>query len=227
MDCVKFITLTNNGYTDLTLNAIESLKRLNMDIECYCIGDKCYSIINSNNVKCHKINNKVTEFQRFRTGDWSKITIEKLNIVYDNLHNNKYVCIADGDIVFENSNFLKYCLDNIDNNDIIIQSDTLDDNDDSNYCSGFMFIKSNEKTLNFFNPNMTKQHIGVTVWDDQGYVNTQRDLIKIKTLPLELYPNGMYYYKYKPLKPYIIHFNWCAGDKKKSNMKKLKKWYLD
>ena len=226
MNSVKFITLTNDGYIDFTLNAIKSLERFNINLECYCIGDECYSILNNKNIKCHKIKSKVVELQKFRTGDWSKITIEKLNIVHDNLHNNEYVCIVDGDIVFENSKFLQYCLDNIDNNDIIIQNDTLDNNDDSNYCSGFMFIKSNENTLHFFNPDVTKQHIGVTIWDDQGYVNKQRDLVKIKTLPLELYPNGMYYYKYKPLNPYIIHFNWCTGDKKKKNMQILKKWYL-
>jgi hypothetical protein len=39
-DNISFITLTNTGYIDYTLNCLESLKRINskIDLKCYCIG---------------------------------------------------------------------------------------------------------------------------------------------------------------------------------------------
>ena len=63
-----------------------------------------------------------------------------------------YVLFTDGDIVYENNNFVNYLLENIGDNDILIQNDThlWDDTagkDSSYLCSGFMFIKSNAKTL--------------------------------------------------------------------------------
>ena len=35
---------------------------------------------------------------------------------------------------------------------MVIQNDTLTDDNHSNLCSGFMFIKSNEKSIDLFNP---------------------------------------------------------------------------
>ena len=50
--------------------------------------------------------------------------------------------------------------------------------------------------------------------------------IKLGFLPLELYPNGKYYYKYRNKEPHLIHFNWIETKRKKERMQILKKWYL-
>ena len=54
-------------------------------------------------------------------------------------------------------------------------------------------------------------------------------------IPLELFPNGRYYNlnsntlennNNDDKKPYMIHFNWLNGHKKKNFMKKYNKWYI-
>jgi hypothetical protein len=47
-------------------------------------------------------------------------------------------------------------------------------------------------------------------------------------LPIELFPNGKYYYNNSAnINPYLIHFNWIVGDEKKEKMRTYDKWYLD
>jgi hypothetical protein len=49
-------------------------------------------------------------------------------------------------------------------------------------------------------------------------------------LPIELFLNGNYYYNNNNNNnnnPYLIHFNWIIGDKKKEKMRDYAKWYLE
>jgi hypothetical protein len=225
LDNIAFITLTNNGYTEYTLNCLKSLDIINCKVPliAYCIGNECFEKLSQSGYRCKLLNdNTNTNFQTFRTGNWSNITFKKFEIIYENLLNNNFICITDGDIVFENNNFYNYLLDNIGDNDIICQTDGNDI-----ICSGFMFIKSNPNTLNLFNPDRMKDKSNQLGWDDQVYLNDIKHLLKYKLLPLNLFPNGDYYYKnYKTLTPYLIHFNWTLGHMKKQKMKEFNKWYL-
>jgi hypothetical protein len=225
LDNIAFITLTNNGYIDYTLNCLKSLEKINCNIPLvsYCIGKECFEELTNKGYKCKLIDDNVnTNFQSFRTGNWSNIVYNKFQIIYENLNNNKYVCITDGDIVFENPEFYNYLLENIYNNDIICQRDGNDI-----ICSGFMFIKSNQNTLNLFNPIKMKDKQNELGWDDQVYMNDIKHQLKYKLLPLDLFPNGDYYYKnYNKLTPYMIHFNWIIGHLKKQKMIEFNKWYL-
>jgi len=228
---IKFITLTNTGYINYTLNCLKSLKNINFNsnLDCYCIGKEGYKILNYKKYNCLLIDEENnSNFQKFRSGNWSNITFYKFKIIYENLLTNEYVCITDGDIVFEYEYFLDYLKENILDNDILIQNDTLNDNDHSNICSGFIFIKSNAKTLDFFNPSNVKKYKNKLGWDDQVYINNNKKRLKYKLLPLELFPNGKYYYKhYKIISPYLIHFNWIIGHLKEVKMKEHKKWLID
>lgn len=223
----KFITLTNDGYIDYTLNCYKSMQYLNLNLHAYAIGNKAYNKLKSLGHKCTLINGDDivdnTEFVEFKAKNWHEITKQKFKIIYENLLKHKYVCFTDGDIVYE-KNAIEYCEKHIGNNDMLIQNDTLSNNDHSNLCSGFMFIKSNKKTRNLFNPDIATKD-AVEGWDDQLYVNGVKDKLKYKLLPLELFPNGQYYYKYLP-KSYIIHFNWVVGHEKQKKMKKYNKWYI-
>ena len=110
---------------------------------------------------------------------------------------------------------------------MLIQTEYIDD---KNYdlCSGFMFIKSNSNTLNFFNPKYIEHKKNTSGWDDQIYVNTNKHKLKYKMLPIELFLNGNYYYNNDNIiNPYLIHFNWIIGNKKKEKMLSYGKWYLD
>ena len=224
---IKFITLTNDGYIDLTLNCIKSLDNLsiNENIECYCIGNKSYdTFCDIVKTKKLKIDEKFNNLKIFKNKHWDYITYIKLVIIYANLLENKYVCLTDGDIVFENSKFMDYCKDRITNYDLIIQNDSLSDNDHSKLCSGFMFIKSNSNTLKYFNP----KNIDFNSFEnDQEYINSVIKYMNYFVLPLKLFPNGNYYYKFNnELNPYIIHFNWILGYDKINKIKTCKKWYI-
>ncbi len=226
---IAFITLTNTGYIEYTENCLQSLKEIGstLNLKCYCIGKKGYEYLNSKKYNCFLIDEEEnSNFQIFRQGNWSNIVFNKFAIIYENLLKYKYVCITDGDIVFENANFLQYLLENIELNELLIQTEYIDE---KNYvlCSGFMFIKSNSNTLNFFNPKYIEHKKDTIGWGDQIYVNNNKHKLKYKMLPIELFPNGNYYYKnFNRLKPYLIHFNWIIGNEKKEKMLNYGKWYL-
>jgi hypothetical protein len=230
-DDIIFMTLTNDGYLDYTLNCIESLKMCNSkyQLNCYCIGDECVQRLSNNNIKTIKINNNDNfSFESYGGKNWSNIVIEKIKSIHDNLYKYKYVCYTDGDIVFLNDKFMDYCIENIGESDMICQ------NDCDKYgcdcirwiCSGFMFIKSTETTRNFFNLKNIQLN---NKWRDQKWINANKQKIKYKLLPKDLFPNGGYYYKNidKISDPYMIHFNFVVGHEKKNRMKKYNKWFLN
>ena len=219
----KFITLTNDGYIDYTLNCYKSMEHLDLNLHAYAIGNKAYEQLKNKGYKCTLIEDENASFASFRTGNWHNITKQKFNIIYENLLKYKYVCFTDGDIVY-NKDVLLYCEEHIGNKDILIQNDMMSDKDHSNLCSGFMFIKSNKKTRKLFNPAIATKE-AKEGWGDQMYINSIKDKLKYKMLPLKLFPNGQYYYKNLP-DSYLIHFNWIVGHEKQKKMKKYNKWYL-
>jgi hypothetical protein len=226
---VAFITLTNSGYIHYTINCLKSLKKIGMSadiLHAYVIGKEGYETLKKQGYKCTLINDdKNSNFQVFRTGNWADIVFKKFGIIYENLKKHKYVCITDGDIVFENKKFLQYLKDNIVSHDMLIQNDTDSDNNHSDLCSGFMYIASNEKTLSLFNPENVKLLKQENNWGDQLYINAIKKKLNYKVLPLDLFPNGKYYYSNNArLSPYMIHFNWIVGHEKEQKMRFYKKW---
>ena len=223
---IAFITLTNTGYVDYTLNCLRSLKNINMkkQLKVYCIGEEGYRLLNNNNFMCELIDSNdedIINFQTYKNNKWSNITYYKFEIIYNNLLNNEYVCITDGDIVYENNQIFDYLLSHIEDNDLLIQSEGICNLD---LCSGFMFIKSNENTISLFNPKNIKIDKG---WDDQLYINSIKYKLKFKQLPLQLFPTGQYYYEYNnKISPYLIHFNFVVGHEKEKKMIHYNKWYV-
>ena len=122
---------------------------------------------------------------------------------------------------------MKYLLDKIEDNDMLIQNDGSNDDDTSNLCSGFMFIQSNPRTLKIFNPEEMDIHKNTVGWDDQVYINNIKNNLKFKTLPFDLFPTGAYYYKnHSSINPYMIHFNWVVGHEKERRMRCYNKWLI-
>ena len=90
-----------------------------------------------------------------------------------------------------------------------------------------MFIKSNEKTISIFNPENVEKYKNSQNWGDQTYINQIKDKLNYKKLPLGLFPNGRYYFNnYQNISPYLIHFNWLVGNKKKEKMIEYNKWVI-
>jgi hypothetical protein len=225
----SFITLTNNGYIEYTLNCLESLKRISSPIQlkCFCIGKEGYEKLRGAGYNAVLINDEDnTNFQTIRTGNWSKIVQYKFRIIYEELKTHDYVLYTDGDIVYENPEFYEYLLRKVGIYDMLIQSEGLKDTSDEVLCSGFMFIKSNPTTLNLFNPIHTEKYRDIVGWGDQLYVNSIKEQLAYSFLPLNLYPNGRFYYQHSDtLNPYIIHFNWVKGHEKQERMQKYSKWF--
>jgi hypothetical protein len=224
---ISFITLTNNGYVDYTLNCLKSIELagIKTKLKVYCIGEESATILNNKGITTELIDDETSvEFQEFRKNNWSNIVFYKFKIIYDNLLNNEYVCITDGDIVYENNCIFDYLLNNIKDNDMLIQSDG---NFTETVCSGFIFIKSNQDTISLFNPSNVEEYRNTVGWGDQIYINSIKNKLKYKKLPLALFPSGKYYYQYsEEIKPYLIHFNWVVGHEKKNKMVKYNKWLI-
>jgi len=223
-----FITLTNNGYLDYTRNCITSLKKCSYEgnLDCFCIDDECYDNLKKTHKFVHKLENneKIDFCPNYGRHKWTNIVFQKFYAIYQCLLNYDYVLFTDGDIVFKNKDFINYCYDNINDNDLLIQNNKQTNDNCNDLCTGFMFIKSNETTLNIFNPdNIIKNHGHC---DDQWYVNIMKKHLKYKLFPLELFPNGKFFIdNYENINPYIIHFNWLVGNQKKEKMIKYNVWY--
>jgi hypothetical protein len=230
-DCI-FITLTNSGYVTYTLNCLESLKKIGFKqpLHSYVIGETGYNLIKEKGYDCTLLNDNLEDsvFQSYKNNKWADITFYKFVIIYENLLKYKFVCFTDGDIVFENKDFLDYLKNNITSYELLTQSHEMSNNDKGVLCSGFMFIRSNENTLEIFNPKnveLYKNNKGNS-FDDQMYINEYKEKLKYRILPLELFPNGRYYYKNVNTSPYMIHFNWVIGHEKEKKMKCYGKWYV-
>jgi len=192
------------------------------------MGKEGYEILKSKGYETTLIDEEEnSNFQTFRKGNWSNITFNKFTIIHENLLKYKYVCITDGDIVYQNNNFMNYLLQNVGDYDMLIQNDRMSDKDNSQLCSGFMFIQSTDKTRKLFNPKLIEFNKFTVGWDDQVYVNNIKYKLKFKKLPLELFPNGRFYYiNNKKINPYMIHFNFLYGHKKKERMMQYNKWLI-
>ena len=230
MQDIAFITLTNTGYIPYTINCLQSLAKIDVSpllLHCYVIGKEGYSILKASGYTCTLLDDeKNSNFQEFRTGNWTDIVFKKFEIIYENLQKYKYVCITDGDIVFEDKNFLQYLKHNIGSHDMLIQNDTDTHNDVNNLCSGFMYIASNEKTLELFKPENVNRFKQQDNWGDQLYINAIKEELNYTLLPLSLFPNGSYYYtNHASLSPYMIHFNWVIGHEKEKKMRLHGKWF--
>tara|TARA_R110002072_G_scaffold87329_1_gene197125 strand:+ start:276 stop:1604 length:1329 start_codon:yes stop_codon:yes gene_type:complete len=226
MEDLAFITLTNDGYIDYTLNLLKSLEIYNLEkkLKCYCIGDECYNKLIKLGYTAILLDDKInTNFCKFRQNNWGDIVSKKFDIITENLKTHKYVLITDGDIVFTNKNAISYLLENVEDNDMIIQSSR-----NKRLCSGFFMLRSNEKTIKLFHPINVEKQKTEKKWGDQKYINKIKHKLKYKRLPELLYPNGKIYYEnFKDINPYIIHFNFVIGENKRIRMKKYNHLYLN
>lgn len=233
---IAFISLTNKGYFDFTKNCYKSLEKCEADFTftSYVLDEETYNKFLNMQVPCQLVSTDFLEQNissdskliLYRDSDWGKMMYIKMTVIYKLLLKHKYVCITDGDITYENKNFMQHCLDNLKNHDILFQNNSLDCRSRS-ICAGFAFIKSTE---------LSKQLYNVTdisfkaIRTEQGYLNSKIKSLKVDIgyLSLDLFPNGRYFYKHhKTIKPYLIHFNWIKSNLKIGKMNKYNKWYLE
>ena len=103
---LAFITLTNNGYKEMTKNCLISLKKIGINyLKVFCIDQESYDYLspNFNFIYLLDIDKEEVESEliNYRVGNWSKVVHK--NLIYDKeLQNNDYVLFTDGDIVRKN-----------------------------------------------------------------------------------------------------------------------------
>lgn len=226
---IQFITITNLGYIPLTINCYESLlcNNVNKELTSFCLDENAYNILKNKNYPCVLFNNNIPnseELSRYKDKNWKKMMYLKMKIIYENLLKYDYVCVTDGDIVFENKDFLKFAIEYLCKKkvDIVYQNNGLS-NKCKLMCAGFAVIKSTNTTKKLYNASLDEKFSS-----EQEYLRNKIKRLRcnISLLPLQLYPNGNYYYKhYKNIAPYLIHFNWVSSQKKIRKLKTFNKWY--
>lgn len=232
MSELNFFTFTNKGYVDYTKNLLLSNKLNNSeaDIKVYCLDDSSFNIFSEihKNVELFKKEDFADKYFSQADENFGNLMLVKFELIYRELLQNENTIYVDGDIVFK-KNFLNYLKNYSKDSDIIFQNDLRPSKPNREWvCAGFMYIKSNETTKEFFKP--TKKLIRKFTkykTHDQSYINKNRKKFKYTILPLDDFPNGAHFYEYsKSLDPYIIHFNYVRGDEKLNLMKKHGEWYL-
>lgn len=231
-----FITLTNYENIFETINCYKSLEKSNFlrKLNSVCIDTKSYEILKSKGYSCEIFSSNSSDFKEFEDNFNQNIPkiVYKFNTIYKNLLSYDYVCYTETNVLYENSEFFNYLLQNIDNNDILIlnnETNSVEDNISKikeKLSTDFMFIKSSRKTINFFNPKSLKINSPINNFDDQKYITENISNLIYKKLPLELFCNCKYYYEnFTNINPYLINFNWQINNKPNIFLKKYDNWF--
>ena len=231
---IHCVTFTNKGYLDYTHNLLESIKVNNTQtqLEVVTIDDQSYEYFNSIHDKVSYFETsyveKRDEILKQNEDGFGNLMMTKFEVIYKALQEHENVLYIDGDIVIKR-NFNQYLEQSIIRKDIVFQNDKRPSKpNEIKVCAGFMLIKSNKKTLKFFNPeNVPFKKVIKYVAHDQTHINKSRNKFKHSILPLDSFPNCPHFYaKSEHLNPFMIHFNCLIGNTKKDRMKEFDEWYL-
>jgi len=233
-------TVTNYGYLLYTLNMLKSLKPFELDkkILVVCIDKKGADVLKRLGYNVYCIDDQAQELGKFcpwNTKGYDKICYLKLELIYRILALKKNVLLVDGDIAFQKNpldDILSWQKDTI--YDVWIQNDSQENRNTKNMCTGYMFIKSNERLITLYDcvSEEGKKKYLTCAFDnnDQSYFNKfVKPGCMFNALPLEKYPNGkMYYDNTEKIKQsaILVHFNWVQGHLKMAKMKEHKMWLL-
>jgi len=229
---LNFMTFTNKGYVDYTKNLLISNKvnNSNANIKVYTLDDYSYNLFSQlqDNVELFKKDDFANNYLSQADKNFGNLMIVKFELIYRELLKNRNVVYVDGDIVFK-KNFLEYLTNYSPNSDIVFQNDLRPSKPKREWvCAGFMYIKSNETTKEFFRPTQKLvKKFSKYKTHDQTYINKNKKKFSYSILPLDDFPNGAHYYQfYEKLNPYLIHFNYVRGDRKLELMKEHGEWYF-
>jgi len=226
------MTFTNKGYVEYTKNLIVSNinNKVNANIRVYALDQYSYDYFQDfhNDVIFYKKQDFENSYLSQSDKNFGNLMIVKFELIYKELLERDNVVYVDGDIVFK-KDFSSYLMSYAPDLDIVFQDDLRPSKPDlENVCAGFMYIKSNETTKNFFKPtqklirkfNKYKTH-------DQTYINKNKNKFSYIKLPLNNFPNGAHFYQFhETIEPYMVHFNYVRGDEKLNRMKTHGEWYL-
>jgi hypothetical protein len=230
-------TVTNYGYRLYTLNMLKSLAPFGLDrsVLILCLDKKSANWFMKKGYHVVTANDTHERFCAWNTKGYDRICYLKLEWIFRILSLNMNILLIDGDIVFRknpNSDLQKWEMD--DQFDGRIQNDSQDDRNTDNLCTGYIFIRSNPKTIQLYDcvSDAGKQKYETCAFDnnDQTYFNKfVKPFSRFQPLLLEQYPNGKMYYENTDRidkTAIMVHFNWVHGHIKMVNMKRYKMWIL-
>ena len=232
MSELNFITFTNAGYVDYTENLLASNKsnNANADIKVYTLDESSFSYFSKihDNVELFEKEDFANNYFSQADENFGNLMLVKFELIYRELLKKDNVVYVDGDIVFK-KDFINDLSKFSPNVDIVFQNDLRPSKPNREWvCAGFMYIKSNETTQEFFKPTkkLVKKFTKYKT-HDQSYINKNKKKFSYSILPLDQYPNGAHYYQYyESLMPSLIHFNYVRGDKKLELMREHGEWYI-
>ena len=228
-------TLTNHGYLLYTLNMLKSLKPYGLDnkIIIVAIDLKSHTLIKKLGYNTICINQSFNNFYPWNSPGYDKVCYYKLELIYRMLSLGHNILLIDGDIVFQQNPLKDIEKWEQSNEDVWIQNDGINDANTQNMCTGYMFVRSNEKMIALYDciSESGKEKYKKCAFNnnDQSYFN---DYVKpecsMYALPLQLYPNGNIFYAVPALQQntILVHFNWVKGHQKMAKMKEHKMWLL-
>jgi len=234
-------TVTNSGYLFYTLNMLKSLKQYDLDKKVFivCIDKKGVDILNRFGYEAYSMDDKtLSKFCPWNSKGYDKICYLKLELIYYILSLKKNILLVDGDIVFLKNpinEMEEWYNDKI--YDVWIQNDSQQNMNTKNMCTGYLFIKSNDRLIKLYDCVSEKgqQKYIQCAFDnnDQTYFNKfVKPYCLMCPLSLEKYPNGKMFYecydRYEtiPSSIILVHFNWVQGHMKMAKMKEYKLWLL-
>ena len=227
------------GLKEEAENSIQTLKNLGLSekLVVTALDDEAYIHTKDLGVKVEKRQTNLEKITNWGTRSFRKINLNKFDIILNLLQREKRIVVfVDPDVLF-----LEDISDDVikfreSNHDVMIQSDNsgFDENAKNKLCTGFIFFKPNEKTLDLLKLTQEKSVQGFL--DDQISLNIQlknkSNGINYDVFDSRAYPNGKRYFDnidtmYKEYKPTIVHNNWLhTTNEKIDRLKKIGLWFL-
>lgn len=211
------LTLTNDGYKQITLLMLDGLQKFTEDIIICCGDIDAYNYF-KNDYKCIVYDANIKNELKYYDQSWHIFMLLKQNIIFDYLMNtDQNLIYIDGDVIVYN-NFINEIESKLSTHDLVMQEDEdlcksllkYHAYSDNRYCLGFMGVKNNIKNLNLF----STYNVDIANYScDQVYINKlliQKNHHYIYKLPPQKYVNGLYYFGFKKYsdKRIIQHLNW-------------------
>lgn len=236
-DKTLFITYTNYGYLNYVYNFLKSTEKIPWKCQVVCVDQKSYDELLSKNVPVILLEGSfTTEFQEFGSPQFFSMNWFKLDIIknlFELYPQVETIVYMDSDVVIQKdftTLFEKYIQEL--SFDIMFQCDVpynnCKDENCENLCAGIMILKRSQNTLNSLNYRAHFQN-KTYIAAEQSYLNDckERGMIKVKTLPVDTFPNGYYIIRHQTHPDaYVVHYNYMMGQDKIFHMRNTNNWLI-
>lgn len=231
----------NNGYTDYMHNLLISLTKLNLleRIAIVCTDTGAFETMTALGYDAFLydewlyVQKPPTEFVKYAGGrqdKWSPLMAAKMEITFRLLQLGYHVLYTDGDIVWQRDcieDLVQRVVKSAQTASVAFMNDGAGRG--QHICAGFFFARPSEVAKRIFDPSTITWS---TFDNDQDYINRlvrsnghlKREVLY---LPFEIYCNGYVWVRNAVSKsPFVVHFNYMIGDKKKARMQSDKMWFV-